>query len=107
VLTPEPQLAGAGAGLGGGAGNVTATLARADTIGTMSVPASWSTSSGNPVTALSGSGLRPSDADEPAGSKAGMPGIPGLPGGTISRPSGVVPRYGARITVMARPPAAG
>ena len=51
--------------------------------------------------------LGPRGVREAADGQAVMPGIPGLPGGMISRPSGVVPRYGARITVMARPPAAG
>ncbi|GAB4932651.1 hypothetical protein MAHJHV35_48030 [Mycobacterium avium subsp. hominissuis] len=32
------------------------------------------------------------------------PGIPGRPGATIRRAALVVPRYGVRITVMARPP---
>ncbi|WP_197503779.1 hypothetical protein [Mycobacterium sp. 852014-50255_SCH5639931] len=49
--------------------------------------------------------LRP--GDELTGSRTGVPGMPGLPAGTVWRASGVVPRYGVRITVMARPPAAG
>ncbi|WP_457770411.1 PPE family protein, SVP subgroup, partial [Mycobacterium avium] len=35
------------------------------------------------------------------------PGLPGIPGATLRRAALVVPRYGVRITVMARPPAAG
>ncbi|MES3638635.1 hypothetical protein Q9Q76_16205 [Mycobacterium intracellulare] len=34
-------------------------------------------------------------------------GVPGIPGGTVRRAPLVVPRYGVRITVMTRPPAAG
>ena len=105
-----PQLSGAASSLGGGAGlgNVTAALARAGTLGSMSVPASWSAPSSSPVTALSGSGLPTlPGTGELAGSGSGVPGIPGMPGMTVSRATGVVPRYGARLTVMARPPAAG
>ncbi len=103
TLTAAPRLSG-----GAGLGNVTATLARAGTIGSMSVPASWAVPSGSPITALSGSGLPTlPGTGELAGSGSGMPGIPGMPGGTVSQATGVVPRYGVRITVMARPPAAG
>lgn len=106
---PAPPLSGAPS-LGGGAGlgNVTATLARAGTIGSMSVPAGWTAPAGGSVTALPG-GRLPTlpGGDELAGSPTAVPGAPGLPGGTVSRASGVVPRYGVRITVMARPPAAG
>jgi len=30
-----------------------------------------------------------------------------MPAPTVARASGVLPRYGARLTVMAHPPAAG
>ena len=110
AVAPAPQLSGAASSLGGGAGlgNVTVALARAGTIGPMSVPASWSAPSSSPVTALSGSGLPTlPGTGELAGSGSGMAGIPGMPGMTVSRATGVIPRYGARLTVMARPPAAG
>jgi PPE-repeat protein len=118
ALVAAPQLSGAASSLGGGVGsslgggaglgNVTAALARAGTLGSMSVPASWSAPSSSPVTALSGSGLPTlPGTGELAGSGSGMAGIPGMPGRTVSRATGVVPRYGARLTVMARPPAAG
>ena len=103
TLTAAPQLNGAASGLGGGTGpgSITATLARAGTVGSMSVPTSWAAPSGSPITALSGNGLPTlPGTDELAGS--GMPGIPGMPGGTVSRPTGVVPRYGVRLTVMSR-----
>ena len=108
LLAAAPQLSGTASGFGGGAGlgNVNATLARAGTIGSMSVPASWSAPS-SPITALSDSGLPTLPGTELAGSRTGIPGIPGMPAGTVSRASGVVPRYGVRLTVMARPPAAG
>jgi PPE-repeat protein len=108
TLTAAPQLSGAASGLGGGTGlgSITATLARAGTIGSMSVPTSWAAPSSSPITALSGSGLPTLPGTvELAGS--GMPGIPGMPGGTVSRPTGVVPRYGARLTVMSRTLAGG
>jgi len=96
--------------LGGGAGlsTVSATFGRTRTIGSMSVPASWATASSSPITPSSGSGPPglPGTA-EPAGPASGMAGVPGMPGGRVSQPTGVVPRYGRRLTVMARPPAAG
>ena len=103
TLTAAPQLNGAASGLGGGTGpgSITATLARAGTVGSMSVPTSWAAPSSSPITALSGNALPTlPGTDELAGS--GMPGIPGMPGGTVSRPTGVVPRYGVRLTVMSR-----
>jgi PPE-repeat protein len=102
ALAAVPQLGG-----GAGLGNVTATLARTGTIGSMSAPASWSAPSTNPITESSGSPLTLPGTGERAGSGSGMAGIPGMPGGTFSRATGVVPRYGARLTVMSRPPAAG
>jgi PPE-repeat protein len=104
-----PRLTAASPPIGGASlGNVTATLGRAGAIGSMSVPAGWAAPSGSSVTALSGSGLPTLPATGgPAGPGTGMPGIPGLPGGTASRATIVVPRYGARLTVMSRPPAAG
>ncbi len=91
-----------------GLGNVTATLARAGTIGSMSVPTSWAAPSNTPLTALSGGGSPTLAATgEIAGSGSGMLGVPGMPVGTVSRPTIVIPRYGQRIKVLTRPPAAG
>jgi PPE-repeat protein len=106
---PVPQLSGATASVGGaGLGNVTATLARAPTIGSMSVPASWTAASSGPAAAVLGNGLPGlPGTDELGRAGSGMPGIPGLPAVTASRPTGVIPRYDVRITVMGRPPAAG
>lgn len=103
LLTAAPRLGGAAPGLGG----VTATLARAGMIGSMSVPASW-TAPGSAVTALpNGDFPARFGTGAPTGSGTAVPGVPGLPGGPARRATVVVPRYGARITVMARPPAAG
>jgi PPE-repeat protein len=93
-------------GLGGLPNAVTASLARANSIGPMSVPASWSAPSSSHVAALQPAGLTTlPGTDEAAGS--GYPGYPGMPAGTVARASGVLPRYGTRLTVMPRPPAAG
>ena len=104
-----PALSGAASSLGGGAGlgNVTAVLARAGTIGPMSVPASWSAPSSSHVAALAPAGLTTlPGTDETVAS--GYPGYPGMPAGTGSRAlGGGPPRYGVRLTVMPRPPAAG
>jgi PPE-repeat protein len=97
-----PALSGATSGLG----NVNATLAGAGRIGAMSVPASWTSPAGNPVTALSGKGLPILEGTDALGrTGSGMPGVPGIP--KASRAAIVVPRYGVRITVMTRSPAAG
>jgi PPE-repeat protein len=105
---PKPPAAAASS-LGGGAGlgNVTAVLARAGTIGPMSVPASWSAPSSSHVAALQPAGMTTlPGTDETVAS--GYPGYPGMPGGTGSRAlGGGPPRYGVRLTVMPRPPAAG
>jgi PPE-repeat protein len=92
--------------LGGGGGAVSAVLTGAKSIGPLSVPPGWSAPAVSHVSALSGAGLTTlPGTDEAVGS--GMPGVPGMPMGTLARASGVVPRYGVRLTVMPRPPAAG
>lgn len=101
TVAAAPQL-GAGASLG----NVTATLSRAGTIGQMSVPASWAAPSTARFSALEPAGFTviPGTGDAVV---SGYPGYPGLPAGTAARGAGSPPRYGARLTVMTRPPAAG
>jgi PPE-repeat protein len=87
-------------------GAVLANVARANTIGPLKVPASWAAPSSAHVSALAPAGLTTfTGTEEAAGS--GMPGIPGMPPTTLPRSSGVLPRYGVRLTVMAHPPAAG
>jgi PPE-repeat protein len=85
---------------------VSAALTGAKSIGPMSVPASWATPAVSHISALSGTGLTTLPGTEEAVG-AGVPGVPGMPAGTLARASGVVPRYGMRLTVMPRPPAAG
>ncbi|OBK44373.1 PPE family protein [Mycobacterium sp. 1081908.1] len=102
------QLQGAAGatGVGGLPNAVTVSMARANAIGPMSVPASWSAPSASRVSALQPAGLTTlPGTDELAGS--GYPGVPGMPAGTLARASGVLPRYGTRLTVMTRPPAGG
>ncbi|MGV0038865.1 PPE family protein [Mycobacterium colombiense] len=103
-----PALRGATAGLGGGLGNVTATLSHAGTIGPMSVPASWAAPTSTHISPLEPAGFTTiPGTEEPVAS--GYPGYPGVPGGGAARSAGagVPPRYGVRLTVMPRPPAAG
>lgn len=103
-----PALRGAAAGLGGGLGNVTATLSHAGSIGPMSVPASWSAPTSTHISPLSPAGFTTlPGTEEPVPS--GYPGYPGMPGAGTSRAVGVgaPPRYGMRLNVIPRPPAAG
>jgi PPE-repeat protein len=96
---------GLGGGLGGGLGNVSATLARAGSIGPMSVPASWSAPVSTRISPLEPAGftILPGTGETVT---SGYPGFPGVPAGSV-KGAGVPPRYGARLTVMPRPPAAG
>jgi PPE-repeat protein len=113
IAGPSPALGpiGLGAGMpGSGVGGLTnaatVSMARANTIGPMSVPAAWSAPSTSRIAALEPAGLTTlPGTDELAGS--GYPGVPGMPAGTMARASGVLPRYGSRLTVMTRPPAGG
>lgn len=103
-----PALRGATSGLGGGLGNVTATLSHAGRIGPMSVPASWSAPTSTHISPLEPAGFTTlPGTEEPVAS--GYPGYPGVPGGGAPRSAGAgaPPRYGMRLTVMPRPPAAG
>ncbi|BBZ48982.1 PPE family protein [Mycobacterium heidelbergense] len=103
ALTAAPPFGG-----GAGLGTVTATLARGGTIGPMSVPAGWSAPATSHVAALQPAGLTTLPGTEEAVA-SGYPGYPGMPAESVSRGSGVgvPPRYGVRLTVMPRPPAAG
>ncbi|QUR66743.1 PPE family protein [Mycobacterium spongiae] len=92
------------AGMSGARGAVLASAGRAGTIGQLSVPASWAAPSTRTVAALSPAGLTTLPGTEVAGH--GTP-IAGMPIGQANRASGVLPRYGVRLTVMAHPPAAG
>ncbi|MGE2814384.1 PPE family protein [Mycobacterium heidelbergense] len=103
ALTAAPQVGG-----GAGLGNVTATLSRAGTIGPMSVTASWSAPATSQIARLEPAGFTTIPGTEEAVA-SGYPGYPGMPAGNVARGAGVgaPPRYGVRLTVMPRPPAAG
>ncbi|KZS81756.1 PPE family protein [Mycobacterium persicum] len=103
VLAAAQQPTGAALGLGGNA--VLASAGRAGSIGQLSVPASWAAPATRTVAALSPAGLTTIPGTEEVG--AGTPGVPGMAVPAPSRASGVLPRYGVRLTVMAHPPAAG
>ena len=113
AVAPAPELIRSASAIPAGAGlrGVTATVAQAGRLGSMSVPTSWAmpaNGAASGLTAQSPAGGVGGFAatGEPVGSAAS--GVPGVPGMTVSRPSIVVPRYGRRIlTVMGRPPAAG
>ncbi|CKP42737.1 PPE family protein [Mycobacterium tuberculosis] len=98
---PTPQFAGLGAGRA-----VSASLARANKIGALSVPPSWVK-----TTALTESPVAHAVSANPTvGSSHGPHGLlRGLPlGSRITRRSGAFAhRYGFRHSVVARPPSAG
>jgi PPE-repeat protein len=85
---------------------ISAAVGKAGSIGPLSVPASWAAPSSAHVSALAPAGLTTfTGSEEAAGS--GIPGAPGMAVPAAARGSGVLPRYGVRLMVMAHPPAAG
>jgi PPE-repeat protein len=94
-------------------GGVTAQTARATLVGHLSVPQSWTaaTQVANPAgVTFPGGGW--TNAVGPGASAAeavpaGVPGMPGMPAAMAGQGFGHGPRYGFRVTVMPRPPAAG
>lgn len=103
----SPVFSAAESSSGAGLFNVvTASMSQAGSIGPLSVPPSWTApSSTGPATALAGTGLTTIPGTEAP--DHGVPGVPGMPAGALKRTSSLVPRYGVRLTVMSRPPAAG
>jgi PPE-repeat protein len=105
-ITGASQVGSVVSSPGLGSGAVLANVARANTIGPLSVPASWTAPSTGTVSPLAPAGLTAfTGTEEAAGS--GIPGIPGMPAVTLPRGAGLLPRYGVRLAVMAHPPAAG
>jgi PPE-repeat protein len=111
-VAPAARLAGLAPSIGGaaGLGDVTLTAGRAGSIGSMSVPASWTTPPNTPfaepVTSLRGNVFGNVTETGPLGEPgSATPGPPGMR--PPSRPTLVVPRYGVRVTVVPRPPCAG
>ena len=95
---PVQDMGGLGGIVSGGVGN-------AATVGTLSVPPSWTVAA--PLTGPLASPLGGTPIDAPAPAMAA--GMPGTPVGTIAgqgRGRGVHP-YGFRPTFVARPPAGG
>lgn len=105
AVAPAPQVSTGAPASGSGLGQVSAALSRAGRIGSISVPASWANAPSGPSGALFRAAL-PSfgGSAEPAATELG---VPGGPGGKVSRPSIVVPRYGRRLRVMWPSPAVG
>jgi PPE-repeat protein len=94
-----------GAGLAGGGGSVAGALGHAASVGRLSVPPVWGESMlGQPHhgAVLPVSNIREAPDARPGNMFGGMPLAGGGDGGT-----GRGPRYGMRLTVMPRPPAAG
>lgn len=102
ALMPVSPLGGAG--LGG----ISATLSQAGTVGRLSVPASWAAPATSRISEFTPAGFTTIPGTEET-VVSGYPGYPGLPAGAGARGVGMgsPPRYGARLTVMPRPPAAG
>jgi PPE-repeat protein len=101
VSTPAPA---GSPGLGG----VSAVTARAELVGRLSVPQSWTAATqvaNHAGAALPGGGWTSTALPESA---AGVPGMPGMPMvSTAGHHFGSGPRYGFRPTVMPRTPVAG
>jgi PPE-repeat protein len=107
--------AGAAAGAAGGLGGlrVSVGMGQAASIGKLSVPPSWAPAA--PVTSPAHSAFHATEwapATPEVGASdlgAGMPGMPGMPmlGGVPLRGSDGMPKYGYRVHVVTRPPAAG
>ncbi|KAA1250934.1 PPE family protein [Mycobacterium simiae] len=91
-----------------GVGAIGAGTNQAALIGRLSVPPSWAAAVevADHAGTLAGANTPSTAASVQAGT--GMPGMPGVPaGGIYARNFGNGPRYGFRLTIMPRPPAAG
>jgi PPE-repeat protein len=104
---PEGGLLPAIAGLGGGP-SVAASLGNATSLGRLSVPPAW-TGAAPTVTAPAATPLPAVGAAESGGPGSMLGGVPlaGGAGGRASNSGIGDPRYGFRLSVMSRPPAAG
>ncbi|ORW62048.1 hypothetical protein AWC20_00115 [Mycobacterium parmense] len=96
-----------------GFGGVTSTMARATLVGRLSVPQAWTTAAqvANPAGVTFAGGGWTNAVGPGAGAAqavpAGVPGMPGMPAAASGHGFGHGPRYGFRVNVMPRPPAAG
>jgi PPE-repeat protein len=106
IVNNMPPISGLG-GLGGG-GSVAAGLGNAASLGRLSVPPGWAGAAPS-VTAPAATPLPAAGAAESGGMGSMLGGVPlaGAAGGRGSNAGFGDPRYGFRLSVMARPPAAG
>ncbi len=107
--------AAVGLGAVGSLGGIAGHVGKAGLIGAMSVPPGWAP----PAPAAVTTGFVSGGTWEPLGGMAGtvheaaaqgVPGMPGVPAATGGMGRGAAfsaPRYGARVTVMPRPPIGG
>jgi len=108
-----PGVAGAASMPSADLSAVSAGTSQAALVGRLSVPQSWTAAAqvANPAGAtFPGGGWTNAvgpGAGAPEGVPAAMPGMPGMPAATAGGGFGHGPRYGFRVTVMPRPPAAG
>lgn len=92
---------------------ISAGANQAALVGRLSVPQSWTAAAqvANPAGATFAGGGWTNAVGPGAGAAEdvppGFPGMPGLPASTTGGGMGHGPRYGFRVTVMPRPPAAG
>ncbi|OJZ75671.1 hypothetical protein BRW65_03745 [Mycobacterium paraffinicum] len=103
-----PAAVSGGAGLGS-IGSIGGAVGKAASIGGLSVPAGWaSTTPTPPPVTVAFNGLSAASAAEPATNAVG--GVPMTPLGGMGRGAAahfVAPRYGFKPTVIAQPPAGG
>jgi hypothetical protein len=84
---------------------VQASMSRAANIGPLSVPQSWAQAMPNTTSPELVNTVTPLDQEE---GTPGYPGIPGVPlGASQTNRGNAAPKYGARPTIMARPPSGG
>src|SRR6202012_821801 len=90
------------------AGGLSAGMTKAALVGHLSVPQSWTAAAqveNHAGAAVAGGGGDSSALPESAAAVTGMPGVPAA--AAAGRQFGNGPRYGFRVTVRPRPPAAG
>jgi PPE-repeat protein len=105
IVNNMPPISGLG-GLGGG-GSVAASVGNAASLGRLSVPPGWAGAAPS-VTAPAATPLPAAGAAESGGTGSMLGGVPLAGAGGRGSNAGMgAPRYGFRLSVMARPPAAG
>jgi PPE-repeat protein len=118
LVPSSPGAALSAAALPGGAdavdlSGVSAGTRQAALVGRLSVPQSWTAAAqvANPAGATFAGGGWTNAVGPGAGAaeaaSGGVPGMPGMPAAASGGGMGHGPRYGFRVTVMPRPPAAG